>query len=630
MLIQLIDVSLAFGSDPLLDKVSFQIKDGEHAFLVGRNGAGKSSLLKVLEGSLAPDGGQVRVSPHTKLAMLPQSLPEPSDLSVFEFVAEGLESAGEALKQYYHLLEHKSDFEESEWLGALEAVQKEIELQDGWQYEQRIQSILTRLNLDGHAFMNTLSGGWRRRVSLARAFVSEPNILLLDEPTNHLDIDNILWLETQLKQFKGALICISHDRALVNKVATQIIELDRGHLYTYQGDLTAFLKYKEKRLEDEAKANQLFDKKLAEEETWIRQGIKARRTRNEGRVRALQALRKEHQERRVLLDKPSFNFSQSDLSGRLVIDAKNIGFQYGEKPIIDTFSARIFRGDKIGFIGPNGCGKSTLLKLLLGVMPPQSGTVKLGTNLKVAYFDQLRMQLAPELSAIDNVAEGRSTIEVNGKSKHIISYLGDFLFTPDRARLPVSRLSGGECNRVLLARLFSLPANVLVLDEPTNDLDVETLELLEDILTQYEGTILLVSHDRAFMDNVVSEVFAFDEDGSITSLVGGYSDWKAYQANRQATKPVTITPNSSLKSDKVGSKADKPKKLSYHLQQELNQLPAQIEALEMDIEALQTEISDPAFYQQEQSVVDSKLKALSEKESSLEKAYQRWEELDSD
>ena len=624
-IIRLDNISLDYSKAPLLDKVTFQIEAKDRICLVGRNGTGKSSLLKIINLETAPDEGEMWRAPHLKVAKLAQELPDRDEQTVFDVVAEGIAEVGTLLKTYHHLLDEKPDDsqDQSAWLTKLETTQKQIEQQQGWQFEQRIQSMLTRLSLDEHAKMSTLSGGWRRRVALAQALVSEPDLLLLDEPTNHLDINSILWMETHLLQFKGAILCISHDRAFVDKLANQIVELDRGNLHSYPGGFKNFLVSKAKRLEEEAQQAALFDKNLAKEEVWIRQGIKARRTRNEGRVRALKALRQERADRRSLINKPSFNLSKSELSGRLVLEAKHINQAYENKTIIKDFSLRLFRGDRIGILGPNGCGKSTLLKILLEKMTPDSGTLKLGTNIQIAYFDQLRAQIDPQLSVADNVAQGRTTIEVNGKSKHIVSYLSDFLFTPDRARTPVRALSGGETNRLLLARLFSLPANFLVLDEPTNDLDIETLELLEDILINYDGTILLVSHDRSFMDNVITQVLAFEGDGHITEYVGSYSNWLEANAKKSAKA------NQPKKSATTPFPASLPKqKLSFNLQRELDELPNKIEMLEQAITKLQAKISDPTFYQQAEPTVAETLSQLKQQEDELEIAYARWDELD--
>jgi len=499
--------------------------------------------------------------------------------------------------------------------------------------KQKVDTTLTRLGLDGDWAMANLSGGWRRRVALAQALVCEPDVLLLDEPTNHLDIAAIEWLEQQLLQFQGALVFITHDRSLLQKLATHIAELDRGFLRTWSGTYERYLEYREQALEEEARHNALFDKKLAQEEVWIRQGIKARRTRNEGRVRDLKAMRETRQQRREQQGKASFSVSSGERSGKLVAELEHVSYRYPDKPIVDDFTSVIMRGDRIGLIGANGAGKSTLLKLILGELQPQEGSVRMGTQLQVAYFDQLREQLNLNQSAVDNIAEGREFIDINGKSKHIISYLSDFLFTGERARTPLRALSGGERNRVLLAKLFSKPANLLVMDEPTNDLDVETLELLEDLLTGYDGTVLLVSHDRAFLNNIVTSVIAFEGRGRVLEYVGGYDDWIRQGGQwtddsdpAADTKAQTGGQKSDPKQDKG---APKPKKkLSYKLQLEFEKLPAQIETLESELETLQQKAADPEFYNGPQDKIDEHLKTLADAEAKLEEAFERWAELE--
>lgn len=519
--LKLDNAQLAYGLQVLLDGVDFNVRRGQRLCLIGRNGAGKSSLLKVIAGDVELDAGQVWRKPGMKLARLEQDLPLADDLLVYDAVAAGLEGAGELLSEF-HRLAQQADEKSMTRLGQ---VQSQIDAIDGWTLQTQVEAVLTRLELPAEATMKELSGGWRRRVALARALVSQPDVLLLDEPTNHLDIEAIQWLEEQILAFQGAIIFITHDRAMLQSLATHIAELDRGHLRMWEGDYASFLTFREQQLAEEEKHNALFDKRLAEEEKWIRQGVKARRTRNEGRVRSLKAMRQERQERRGQQAHASFELNDVQNSGKIVAKLKGISHGWSDHTLISDFSSQILRGDRIGLIGANGMGKSTLLKILLGELKPLAGDVEMGTNLQIAYFDQLREQLALEKSAVDNVSEGRDFIDINGQSKHIISYLSDFLFTGERARTPLKALSGGERNRVLLAKLFSKPSNLMVLDEPTNDLDVETLELLEDLLSQYQGTMLLVSHDRAFLDNVVSSVYAFEGDAQVKEYIGGYEDW---------------------------------------------------------------------------------------------------------
>ncbi|WP_341937031.1 ATP-binding cassette domain-containing protein [Marinimicrobium sp. C2-29] len=634
-LIRLENAQLSYGLQVLLDGVDLNIEKGRRLCLIGRNGAGKSSLLKVLSGDVDLDGGTLSHAPELQIARLAQDLPEANGRSVFDVVAAGLGEVG-ALLEEFHTLSHGGGADDMERLSEL---QQRIEAVDGWQFQQKVDTTLTRLGLDGDWFMDNLSGGWRRRVALAQALVSSPDVLLLDEPTNHLDIAAIEWLEQQLLQFQGALVFITHDRSLLQKLATDIAELDRGFLRTWSGTYDRFLEYREQVLEEEARHNALFDKKLAQEETWIRQGIKARRTRNEGRVRELKAMREDRRQRREQQGKASFSVSSGERSGKLVAELEKVSYGFPDKQIVQDFTSVIMRGDRIGLIGANGAGKSTLLKLILGELEPQQGRARLGTQLQVAYFDQLREQLNLNQSAVDNIAEGREFIELNGKSRHIISYLSDFLFTGERARTPLRALSGGERNRVLLAKLFSKPANLLVMDEPTNDLDVETLELLEDLLTDYDGTVLLVSHDRAFLNNIVTSVIAFEGRGQVREYVGGYDDWlrqggrwtdegeapgAAWSSGGAAeATATTATPGST--SDK---KSRKPKKLSYKLQREFEQLPEKIEQLESELEALQQKAADPEFYAGPAEAVDDHLKQLAEKEQALESCFERWAELE--
>ncbi|WP_020210399.1 ATP-binding cassette domain-containing protein [Gilvimarinus chinensis] len=626
---------LNYGLQVLLDKVDFSLERGERWCLIGRNGAGKSSFLKVLDGEVTLDGGAVVVDRGVRIARLAQDLPDANGQSVFDVVASGLPEAGALLTRYYHLTQVSEAERTDAWVDQLARVQGELESVDGWSLQTRVETVLTRLDLDGTTPMSALSGGWRRRVALARALVIEPDVLMLDEPTNHLDVAAIEWLETELINFAGAIVFITHDRALLQKVATHIAELDRGHLRTWKGNYQSFLEYRERALAEEARHNELFDKKLAQEEVWIRQGIKARRTRNEGRVRALKAMREEHKARRVQQGNASFELAEAGLSGKLVAELDSVGFSYKDKPIVSDFSCRILRGDRIGLIGPNGAGKSTLLRLILGQLEPDSGRIKLGTNLTVAYFDQLRDQLDLDKSAVDNVSEGRDTIEIGGKSKHIISYLSDFLFSGERARTPVRALSGGERNRVLLAKLFSKSANILVLDEPTNDLDVETLELLEEVLSQFGGTVLLVSHDRAFLNNLVSSTIAFEGGGQVREYVGGYDDWirqgGKWREPQTHAKPEIRSPSNNHDASAAVSQSAKPqekKKLSYKLQREFDALPGEIERLESELEALQAKASSDNFYSGDPAEVEAHMQAMAVAQEALDNCYERWAELE--
>lgn len=622
-LIRLDKVSVAFGAKPLMDHVDFQIDPGERVALVGLNGAGKSTLLKVIGSKQATDSGEFWCDPACRIAELPQAMPAADERSVREVVSEGLADIV-ALREAYDELASKADGAD---LSELEELQHKIEALDGWHLEQRVQQILDRLNLPGDKLMSQLSGGWRRRAALGAALVQEPQLLLLDEPTNHLDIETIEWLEQQLLNFNGGLLFISHDRALVEKLATRIVELDRGVLTSFPGSYATYLEQKEKLLEEEERNNALFDKRLAQEEAWIRQGIKARRTRNEGRVRALKAMRNERADRRNRQGKAKFNMEEAQKSGKLVAELTAVSHSYDGRSLISNLDFLLQRGDRVGLIGPNGAGKSTLLNIILAKLNPERGDVRVGTNLKVAYFDQLRSQLDMEKSIIDNIAQGRESIELNGRKRHVISYLSDFLFSPERSRTPVKALSGGECNRVMLAKLFSQPANILVLDEPTNDLDIETLELLEEILLDFDGTVLLVSHDRSFLDNVVTSTLAFEGNGRVREYVGGYNDWL-----RQRPEPVE-----EVKAKPQPKAAEKPtaeaapkakKKLSYKLQRELDSLPELLEEAETALAALQEETAAPDFYQKDHQLVSDKLAELQTQEEKVEALMERWVELE--
>ncbi|MFW3617070.1 ATP-binding cassette domain-containing protein [Billgrantia antri] len=633
-LLRLEGLQLAYGTHVLLDGADLVLEKGERLALVGRNGTGKSTLLKLVAGEILPDDGSIWRAPGLKIGVLEQDLPSASGETIFDVVAQGLPQAGELLAEYHHLVQAADPD-----MKRMATLQSRLEAIDGWSFHQRIDVVLTRLGLPADDLMSSLSGGWRRRVALARALVAEPDLLLLDEPTNHLDLDTIAWLEEQLLDFNGAVLFITHDRAFLSKLATTILELDRGRLGRYPGDYAKYQQQKAHELEVEARENAEFDKKLAQEEAWIRQGIKARRTRNEGRVRALEQLRRERSQRREVQGRASFGIDSGERSGKRVVELVGVTHRFGDETIVRDLSLEIQRGDRIGLIGRNGAGKTTLLKILLGELEPSEGTVRLGTNIKVAYFDQLRAGLEPEKSVYDNVAQGSDRVSVGGKDKHVISYLQDFLFTPERARQPVKALSGGESNRLLLAKLFTQPANVLVLDEPTNDLDVETLELLEELLLDFDGTLLLVSHDRAFMDNVVTGVLAFEGDGVVREYVGGYSDWvrqggklppapwegAARQQVEPTAKPMEKAPASPAPS---APPAKKPAKLSYKLQRELDALPAEIERLEAEVAKYEAKVGDPAFYQQEAGTVAEVLQAMSDKQAELDAAMERWMELE--
>ncbi len=633
-LLRLEQLQLAYGHHVLLDGADLVIEKGERLALVGRNGTGKSTLLRLIAGDNQADDGHVWRAPGLKVGVLEQSLPDADDATIFEIVAQGLPETGDLLAEYQRLIA-KDDPD----MRRLETLQTRLEALDGWSFHQRIDTVLTRLGLLAETQMRALSGGWRRRVALARAMVAGPDLLLLDEPTNHLDIDTIAWLEEQLLAFDGAVLFITHDRAFLSRLATAILELDRGRLGRYPGDYATYQAQKAHELEVEARERAEFDKKLAQEESWIRQGIKARRTRNEGRVRALEKMRGERSQRRERQGKASFQVDSGERSGKRVVELEQVTHYYGEECIIRDLSLEIQRGDRLGLIGRNGAGKTTLLKVLLGELTPQEGSVRVGTNLSVAYFDQLRAGLELDKSVYDNVAQGSDKVTVAGKDKHVISYLQDFLFTPERARQPVKALSGGESNRLLLAKLFTQPANVLVLDEPTNDLDVETLELLEELLLEFEGTLLLVSHDRAFMDNVVTGTLAFEGDGIVREYVGGYTDW-VRQGGKLPPAPwetprgsgaETSAKDGTQASPVAGSRATsdkRPVKLSYKLQRELDALPATIEALEAKIGEFEAKVGSPDFYQQESTTVTATLEAMSEAQAELDQAMERWMTLE--
>jgi ABC transport system ATP-binding/permease protein len=602
-LVSLDRVSIAFGHLPLLDAVSLQIEAGERVSLIGRNGSGKSTLLGIVGGEIEPDSGGVWRQPALRVARLEQDVPLSSNRSVFDVVAEG---------HTHHLAED-----------------------DAWLREHHVDLVLSRLSLPGDAVVDTLSGGWRRRVLLARALVGQPDLLLLDEPTNHLDIDAITWLETFLAEYAGAVLFVTHDRAFLQRLATRIVELDRAQLSSWPGDYATFLRRKEEALASETVHQEKFDRKLAEEEAWLRQGIKARRTRNEGRVRALMAMRDERAARREQTSAVRLQIEQADSSGKLVFEARGISKSYGDTAVVRGFSTRVMRGDRIGLIGPNGAGKTTLLRLLLGEMPPDAGDVRRGANVQVAYYDQQREQLDPERTVFDTIGDGNDTVTANGRTRHVHAYLRDFLFSNERARSPVKALSGGERNRLLLARLFTRPANVLVLDEPTNDLDLETLELLEAQLVEWPGTLLLVSHDRAFLDNVVTGTLVFEGNGRIEEYVGGYEDWlrQSQRALRQAQLP-SARPGLASNAEAPAPAPPRPpagarKRLSYMEQRELDALPARIDTLEAEQRALNAQIASPDFYKERADAIQSALERVEALAQELAGAYARWGDLES-
>ena len=646
--IRLDQIEFSIGTQVLLDKVSLTLDKGERLGLLGRNGAGKSTLMRILSGELSAEDGERWVDPNITVARLEQALPEHLETNVFDYVATGLAEIGALLSRYHTLTADGS-------AGALEElsqIQTQLEHLDGWTMAQRIEKVLQQLDLNADEQLAALSGGWRRRAALARALVVEPDVLLLDEPTNHLDIPSIDWLEQQVTAFEGAIVLITHDRRFLQRVCNRIGELDRGHLSLWQADYAKFLVLREQQAEAEARADALFDKKLAQEETWIRQGIKARRTRNEGRVRALKAMREERAQRRVAQGKGSFSLEDANRSGRRVAEARDISFRYEREPVVHDFSTIIQRGDRIGIVGSNGVGKTTVIKLLLGELTPDEGDVLLGTQLEIAYSDQLRGELDPEKDLIDNVCGGQQFIEINGQRRHAISYLGDFLFAPDRIRTPVKALSGGEINRAILARLFTRPANLLILDEPTNDLDIETLELLEEILLEFKGTIIVVSHDRHFLDKVVTSLLVMKGDGNVEEQAGSYSDWEA--RGGQLAAPVGPSGSSATSSNASsgarsaetaatdtgdasptptpahgGDGAPKKKtKLSYKDQRELDALPGEIESLEARHAELLEIIAQPGFYEQAPDDVAATLTAVTESEQALDRALERLVELE--
>ncbi|HCE1574962.1 TPA: ABC transporter ATP-binding protein [Vibrio parahaemolyticus] len=626
------NAQLAFGDHPLLDRAEFALQENERVCLVGRNGAGKSTLMKVLAGDILLDDGKIQITQDVVVSRLEQDPPRNQEGTVYEYVSGGLAEIGEQLKIYHDLLDLVAQDPNEKNINRLAKTQEQLDHSNAWRFDNRVKNVLSALKLSPDTLLRDLSGGWQRKAALARALVCDPDVLLLDEPTNHLDVTTIEWLENFLKDFKGSIIFISHDRAFIKSMATRIVDLDRGQLSSFPGDYDNYLLEKEEMLRVEEMQNAEFDKKLAQEEVWIRQGIKARRTRNEGRVRALKKLREERRDRREVQGKVNLNIDDASRSGKIVFEAENVSFAYDGKQIVDNFSFNIMRGDRIALIGPNGCGKSTVLKLLLGQLEAQSGRLHCGTKLEVAYFDQYREILDPEKTVIDNLADGKQEVMVGGRQRHALSYLQDFLFAPKRARTPVKALSGGEKNRLLLARILLKPNNLLILDEPTNDLDIETLELLEEMLANYQGTLLLVSHDREFVDNTVTTSWIFEGDGVIEEFVGGYHDAKQQRDQALAVRFSTEKPAKKEKVVEETPKTTQPKnnskKLSYKLQRELEALPAKLEQLESDIETLQEQVNDPEFFAKPVEQTQPVLEQLAALEQELEIAFERWEELE--
>ena len=628
-LLTLHDITYALGDKPLLDHQDFEIELRERIALVGRNGEGKSTLLKIIQGEIVPDEGERIVQDGVHIAMMPQEVPEHLPGTVYDQVAAGAGDIGELLKRHHHLAyQLAAQPDDKALMGELEAVQKALDARDGWRLNAQVDKVITEMNLPADKPFDALSGGLKRRVLLGQALVQQPDLLLLDEPTNHLDIPAIQWLEKFLISLDIALVFITHDRAFLDRLATRIVELDRGVLRSYPGDWRTYLKRKSEELAAEEKANAEFDKKLAQEEAWIRQGIKARRTRNEGRVRALKALREAAANRRKRKGKATITVNAAEASGKKVIEVEHLNYAIDGQPIVQDFSTLILRGDKVGIIGPNGCGKTTLLKLLLGQLKPDSGKVKLGTRLEIAYFDQHREQLDPNLSVVDAVADKSDWVQIGERKVHVMRYIQDFLFSPERARQPVSALSGGERNRLLLARVFARPSNLLVLDEPTNDLDMETLELLEEKLLEYPGTLLLVSHDRAFIDNVVTSTLVFDAPGVVNEYVGGYSDWVRQRPAEYQHAWLPQKKNNGKPTHTKPRQRTRSPKLSFKEQREYEQLPGQIEQLEQEINTLQQDMSAPEAWQDPEALKAAQAR-LQQLEAALEAAFERWEALES-
>ena len=631
-LLSLQKVSLAFGHLPLFEEADLQIESGERIALIGRNGAGKSSLLRVLSGEQPPDAGTIWREPGLRVSRLEQDVPAAGDRTVFAEVASGLGELGALVSEYHQAAVRVSETHDAADMERLGALQHHLEERDGWRLEQKVEHIVSRLSLPAERRMDQLSGGWRRRALLGRALVSEPHLLLLDEPTNHLDIDAIRWLEEYLQGYPGALLFVTHDRAFLTAIATRIVELDRGRFTSWPGSYTNYLQKKEAALDAEARELERLDKKLLKEEAWLRQGVKARRTRNEGRVRALMALRAERAAYRAQSGTVRLAVDNGQGSGKLVFEAERVSKSFGGRVVVRDYSQRILRGDRVGLIGPNGSGKTTLLRLLLGELAPDSGEVRRGARLQVAYFDQQREQLDPDATLADSVNEGNTTVIVNGQPRHVVGYLADFLFPRERVQSPVRSLSGGERNRLMLARLFAKPANVLVLDEPTNDLDIETLELLEELIGGFDGTVLLVSHDRAFLDNIVTSTVAFEGDGRVREYVGGWEDYLRQSAGRQvgasAGREDRESGGPGPAVTAAGSRPGEKRKLSFNEQREFDALPARIEALESEQRSLTTEMEAPDFYKSGAERIKAVMARLEVVGGELEALLARWLELD--
>jgi len=629
-LVSLQDVRIAFGGPELIDGITLQIERRERICLVGRNGAGKSTLLKIIGREIIPDSGEVILEQGVRIASLDQEVSRYLSGTVFDVVSEGLGSLVDLQSEYHTVssrLGHGHDT--ADLMADLERIQHQIESSGGWQMQQRVDTVLSRLGLDPDASAADLSGGYKRKVLLAQALVNEPDLLLLDEPTNHLDIESISWLEEFLLEFNGSILFITHDRRFLQTLATRIIELDRGRLTDWPGDYAAYVAQRQAELDAEATHSALFDKKLSQEENWIRQGIKARRTRNEGRVRALKELRRQRLARRELIGSASMKLNEAERSGRQVIEAKKISHTYEDRTLFRDFSTTIFRGDKIGIIGPNGSGKTTLLKILLGSLEPLRGSVRRGTNLQVAYFDQHRAQLDDDKSVIENVGDGFEHVTVNRRSRHIIGYLEDFLFPSERARSPVKVLSGGERNRALLAKLFTKPSNLLVMDEPTNDLDTDTLDLLEEMLVDYEGTVLLVSHDREFLNNVVTSTIVFEGNGTVTEYVGGYDDWlRQRKPLLQARTAQSAKQGKTIEAEKPRTRMERQRTLSFREKKELEALPGRIETLETERDSLYESLADPDFYRQDGNKIPAARARIDELEKAIAAAYEQWDLLE--